>query len=213
MFHLLYDFSVEVGDTVLNRDPKFMDNATDSIFKSVVDSVSEISINGEYLKTVYMHNITGPLYMFDQITERMGCHSYMFPQTSLSCDAACYWPLRCYRDCIISYNSPYYSSCTRLVSFIENQFYSASKNRILSQNFNGDVLIDFSDFKISNSIFINVYNLQGQLYLTKKINAQSDLISMNVSELRNGIYIFQIIDRNSIIYGQKLLIINTRDMP
>jgi hypothetical protein len=97
--YLLYDFNAETGDTLTFREPYFTGFSSDSTFSLIVDSTNHLIINGINLKTIYLHNLSNILGRWDLYNvhiEKIGNTTYMFPQSILDCDAACFDPLRCY---------------------------------------------------------------------------------------------------------------------
>lgn len=109
-FYLLYDFTKEVGDTIIIKEP-YSVALYDSIVL-IVDSISlEVISDTLQLKTYYVNSIltlSNPELQFSgKIIEKIGNYSYFFPNDQLVCDGGCPDPLRCYSDELLNYVSYY----------------------------------------------------------------------------------------------------------
>jgi hypothetical protein len=103
-FWLLYDFNAEKGDTLTFREPYFTGTSPDTTFSIVVDETKIITYNRFVdMKIIYSHTLTGPWDLFNLQIEKIGNLPYMFPQISLTCDAACFDPFRGYLDAQMNY--------------------------------------------------------------------------------------------------------------
>jgi len=93
-FHLLYDFSADKGDTIILG---YYTNHDGTALKMIIDSTSEISINGQIRKLQYVTSGDGISIEFGGIViSGIGNIEYMFPHYDMWNEG----PLRCYEDSI-----------------------------------------------------------------------------------------------------------------
>jgi len=104
-FRILYDFSLEQGDTLQVYIPvneRWLYNSRqDSIAYFVIDSVTTLVLGGETFTAQLLNAIeTGAaayaVGFADWVYESIGSRTYFRPYHALLCDAKCPWPLRCY---------------------------------------------------------------------------------------------------------------------
>lgn len=112
-FHLLYDFKAQAGDSwkipwqVHCELPWCDEPATDTLVV-VVDSVTQVQINGQWLKRQYVHgfpalDIVPDAYFEGTITEKTGFDRYLFLNFYIDlipivCEGYIPLGLRCYED-------------------------------------------------------------------------------------------------------------------
>lgn len=104
-FHVLYDFSLEIGDTMLMyapiafRDFRLEDQKFDA-FR--VDSTTTLSIDGktlrgQYLRRIPPHHFIEGAFIQGWRYELLGTvDGYLFPYGGFQCDGACPYYLRCF---------------------------------------------------------------------------------------------------------------------
>ena len=106
-FELLYDFSLEVGDTmnIVTPGPHYQSSVNDTMIQIVVDSTGERIIDGDTLRTqvISTNSKFNSGYLFyGEIIETIGNEIFLLPHSGF-CDGNCPRPLRCYQDTSIFY--------------------------------------------------------------------------------------------------------------
>ncbi len=108
-FELLYDFSMEVGDTMNIVTPNGHNprRGIDTLLHIRVDSIGIVVLNGDTLRrqVVSMNREKyHSTYIFrGEIIEKIGAETFFLPYNGLICDLSCPNPLRCYQDSSVFY--------------------------------------------------------------------------------------------------------------
>jgi hypothetical protein len=187
-FHLLYDFSLNAGDTLkaqLNNHP-----SNDSVFTHyLIDSIDYANFNGKNLKRQFFHNIDGNCprperWFYDGcFIENAGYYGWLFGIPSIEMDGFGAG-LRCYSDSNVSFNLNPDISCDS----IKNPYKSIEKNipdNILIQNpVEEDLIIKYSG---SNPYNIQIINNMGVI-MTKIDHIFPGLFVTPTSSYPKGIY-------------------------
>jgi hypothetical protein len=201
-FRLLYDFSLEKGDTFYSFQTYDRDT-NKSIRKYIIDSVNTIQISGKQLKRQYLHNIDldpdlhlSYRYIFrdGEIIERIGFNGFMFGSNRnwMSDD---FGPgLKCYHDIDLFYKRYSEANCDGLDGINE-----ADKSEVLKlypNPVNDELVVNYTGNKLYNIEIINSLGIKmmGQNNLSSASN------SLNVKSLKPGVY-FLIIknDKTSLV--------------
>lgn len=210
--HVLYDFDVNVGDTLTHKFPVkfdslwFSENPTVSpYYKLVIDSITTIDINGESLKRVYFSEfneldeetnyIWTPTDLGRWYTEKLGYENFILPyivtgfdENNTGCD------LREFSDNQINFiNTDAYCFTTSTVNPIKENQISLFPNP--SNN-----LIEIKTGEKFDLIFI--YNSQGEI-----VNKLAFNHIISVSNFDNGIYFLTLLSsKNNRIESLKFCI-------
>ena len=178
----LYIFNVVQGDTLIFHSPDIPYPLSDTTWRAVVDSVTNLIISSDTLIRVW----TSPLdnYAFyGSYIEKLGCDFLMFPQNGLIMESD--GPMRCYSDSTISYNFSSLSCDFRLTTGI---------NKI-------DNLLEFSIFPNPTNDIINIVTINNKQQHYKIYNSLGQLImigvllqktSISIDNFNNGIYNIQL---------------------
>src|SRR5690606_1116308 len=107
-FELLYDFSLEVGDTmdIVTPAPYDLNYVSDTMIQMVVDSVGEVVVGNDTLRKQVFRMIRkfDSNYGFGGThIEKIGNLYFLLPVDGLLCDVFCPLPLRCYQDSSLFY--------------------------------------------------------------------------------------------------------------
>jgi hypothetical protein len=194
-FYLLYDFTKEVGDTIIIKEP-YSVALYDSIVV-VIDSISsEVISDSLQLKTYYLDKIlelSKPELQFSgKIIEKIGNYSYFFPKDQLVCDGGCPDPLRCYSDDLLNFVSyypypPYYP-----YSWPCDTFYTSSvlvsllDVDIYPNPFKDFFVIEFGESMTDPFVF-EIYNQSGCLVAQQR-QLFTKKYTENTSTYAPGIY-------------------------
>ncbi len=102
-FELLYDFSLEVGDTmnIVTPAPYNPNYVADTMIQIVIDSVEKVVVGNDTLRKQVFHMTSkfDSYYGFSgTFIEKIGDLYFLLPVDDLLCDNFCPLPLRCYQD-------------------------------------------------------------------------------------------------------------------
>jgi len=203
-FFILYDFNATVGDSWIVSGwniPTPCTNNTDTVS---VDSISNIIINSDTLKVLYV----SPLYPADwtfgwwqnpfnrRVVEKIGCLAYMFPEPYCVTDLSEGGYFRCYSDSSgWSYQTGISPSCDFILGIneMENNFsFSISPNPS-----SGIFTISCSE-KIEG---IEIVNLLGE-----KVSSGSENQEIDLTKESKGIYFVRVWDGEGNYSVQKIII-------
>lgn len=199
-FALLYDFNASPGDIweVYNITTNFGFGNPDTT-KLIVDSIGQTSITGQNLRIIYtsiVNQLESSFHFGGTIIENIGAPS-MFPGFNF-CDPGP-GPLRCYEDQFISYQTgPYF--CDQVTLGVPEK--EKKQITVFPNPSSQFIRIDLSEM-ISGDI--EIINLAGQKVLYRTFEASS--LKINTRKLAEGLYVLNIIDDDSIIHTEKLIIV------
>lgn len=201
--YLMYDFNLNVGDSVYCGYELFISFSRIDTTKFWLESID--SINGKRrLKLKYDLTPWDELDSFTNITywiEGFGAdlhpfHS-LFPLRNLICE--------CDMDTLCQYkflDQPDSNKC-----FCDTTYYDTSVDivdRLKINTFPNPVENTWT-IESDKNARVNLFSLDGQVVLKKDVYAGAN--SINLNELQQGVYIYQVFDENSlgIIYSGKLI--------
>ncbi len=192
-FHVLYDFSLNKGDTLVTRKPHLnVSSLEDSTLRFKVDSVGTWN-GGEYPLRFYA--VGRPVDEHDNewnwggIIEFIGGSNSFFPNTFNDCDGGLApWPLRCYIDSTVHFQFTTYRDCDETITNIPelNEFESNIEvyPNPCSENIN-------IRFKHCTSGDIHICDVTGKILKSKKIENNTKEV-INVNTYKKGTYFLQI---------------------
>lgn len=188
--NLLYDFSLNIGDSVL-----LYQIDTIYFYWFTVTNVDSIEINNEMHKRIIL---SGNFYTDITWVEKIGCldrglfYSPMIFLCGVREDLLCYYY---YNSCL--YTNPNFNYCT---VGLDNPLKTESKTIIYPNPVKDYLNID-SEEMISN---IEILDIEGRLLISKE-NINNINYSTNLDSLSKGVYILKIIYKNGKIGSYKLL--------
>ncbi len=203
---LLYDFSLEVGDTLKVQVPVslFEDYAglyvTEEVFaiaitpiKLVIDSIELIIADGVELTRQYFRGVDtnyNPFIAFGRYaTEKFGFEYFIFPYVSVDyAELNPYSDLISYSDSLINYDSGFNCSLTANSNLDVQEKIAVSPNPVT------DLVKVSSDLKISR---IGIYNLLGYKVFGSDSNGNQYI---DLSRFERGTYVLRIhLEGNTLI--------------
>ena len=196
-FKLMYDFSLDVGDT-LDIETEY-----DNCFYSsaiVVDSIKTVNIEGEDLKVQYLSYTAFYESEYSEkvsykITEKIGIESqFIFRHYCGLSDNFAYEGLRCYSDNNITYINKWWADhytnikCDSLIYDPTSEIIKEMKNEIcVFPNPVKDILnINF----IIKAKGIEIYNLFGEKIIQYPVH--TNFVSIDLSKYSKGVYLIKI---------------------
>lgn len=189
-FYLLYDFSKEVGDTIVIKEPLSATEYDSIVVK--VDSISyddysdQVRLKSQYVSVIF--DLRSKWDFFGKNTEKMGNQYYFFPTNQLECDGGCPQPLRCYSDKDLEYHH-YYSwwPCDTLYTYSE--IFGKLSLRIYPVPFENFLTIE-TETGFGKNYNIELFNNSGILLLRQ--SSFSDRIVLDMIHFDAGSYILRI---------------------
>jgi hypothetical protein len=187
-FHLLYDFSLNAGDTLKAQLNTSITN--DTVFSHyLIDSVDYVNFNGKNLKRQFTHNIDGncpsPERWFynGYFIENAGYNGWLLGSESIDIDGFGA-RLRCYSDSNVSFNLNTNISCDS----IENPFKSI-ENEILDYLYilnpvSNELILKYTGSGSYNILIVN--NMGVKMADFNQINNGQTMISTSLYP--KGIY-------------------------
>jgi hypothetical protein len=189
-FYILYDFSANVGDSWISRNPWEYFNylpmpEDDTLTMYSVDSVRFVSYNGVIVKQLYVSS-SSDWYFAGYISERIGCLHFMLPGKWLEWDPPVEGNVRCYFDEEISYTS--FIPCDTLITGVsgeKNKSYSIS---VYPNPFTDKIYIQ-SDEKVET---IELYNLYGEQISVRLWDTENVKLVVEPKNLPSGFYLIKV---------------------
>ena len=201
-FYLLYDFSKEVGDTIVIKEPLSATEYDSIVVK--VDSISyddysdQVRLKSQYVSVIF--DLRSKWDFFGKNTEKLGNQYYFFPTNQLECDGGCPQPLRCYSDKDLEYHQ-YYSwlPCDTIYTYSEMP--DKLNLRIYPVPFENFLTIETgTDF--GKNCNIELFNNSGILVLRQ--SSFFDRIVLDMTHFDTGCYIIRIRTKENV-YIKKII--------
>lgn len=211
-FHVLYNFSLSKGDSILlySEMPNRCTDKT-SYGWSRIDTVYTVQVNNQTLKTYLSTHVEGSVWGFDgwPVIEKIGSTQYLLPQNSF-CGFMDGQPqigqLRCYSDPELG--DFYYEKvpCDTITSFPDS-FSSLNRNSQLKvfPNPVSDKLFVQSHQRLKEGSTLEMYSVNGELIKRECLKGEVTSYQFNLSYLEPGIYILRMIS-DSGKYAEEIII-------
>ena len=165
----LYIFNVSQGDTLNFHSPDVPFNPADTIWKAVVDSVTNFIIGANTLKRVWTTSL-GNYSFHGSYIEKIGCDFLMFHQPAnliLEHDG----PIRCYIDDSISYNFTNLPCDYRLTTGI-NEFTLEPKIRLYPNPNDGNMVLEHQLAENDYGVLV-IYDITGKAIRSYNFNNET----------------------------------------
>lgn len=192
----LYIYNVSKGDTLTYHIPDIPTFPSDTLWKSIVDSVSLFIVGSDTLKRVWTSDI-GSYSFWGGYIELIGSPFLMLHQPHIIYPE---WdgPLRCYSDNRISYNFSSYPCDKRITNGIHEN--SQGIELFISPNPSSN----FLTIKNANDILTNytIYNISGQMVLYGQVTSTTTIA---IDKLNQGLYSIEF-KTNTIIKRKQFVI-------
>lgn len=190
--YLLYDFSLEEGDT-------FIGSFNGCTISLPVQSVDSVTLNNDEKRK----RISFETYATDEIwIEGIGSLNGLLNPGYYQCIADVYYELLCYKeDGVLIYDNPYYESCYINTVDIDNLDNTLSF-KVTPNPFKNSLHIDFN-YSSTNEYEIHLLNLQGTIL--RLIEIQSGNRTISTSEIPSGMYFIQLFENGKLMNSKKLM--------
>lgn len=211
-FKILYDFNLSVGDTLLTHIPRnrtFYDfscthfDLDDQLIsyktRMIIDSINYSLIDGQELKTLYTRpdgqDMSNDCFVFEAITERIGCEVGLCGYYCTQCVAGCHGHLRCYSDNLVNYH-PAVEDC----EFILNSVHHPDHLNFVTYPNPTSSSVYLNDQINANQF--TLYNTNGKKVLSGKV----DQNEIQIGDLNKGLYILVLYDsQQEVIYSNRIV--------
>ncbi len=196
-FHVLYDFTVSVGDTMYVYGSNGYDNG---YVTTVVDTVSQVIFNADTLRAYHLklesHSPITAYAFGGWVIEKMGNLGSFVPESELDCDGGCPNWLRCFKNSAIDYQVEVCDTIKDLrvstidideeLMTVEPRLYPNPLSRHEALH------IEYSDI---SSLSVSVFDMEGRVMLSEQ--AVSDGSLSLPSDMSAGVYMVHVVDRDS----------------
>jgi hypothetical protein len=211
-FQLVYDFSLNPGDT-LHRNVSTI--GCDSVSPIIVDSITETSIDGVPIKIQHLSYVgyntqfNGEDYTFRMtIMERIGSeNSFMNePLTCLIIDNFTFTGLRCYVDKNIEYHSDWWKNIYNNIA-CDTLIYTGTRELKISDDISISPNPTSGPFTITSKLplkSLEIYNISGYKIKTYDLRS-NEFGDFDIKGFRNGIYILRLISISGK-YDEKVIV-------
>ena len=204
-FHVLYNFSLSKGDSILlySEMPNQCINKTKYGWSSI-DSVYSDTINNHQLKAYFSTHKEGSVWGFDSfsIIEKIGSTQYLLPQNA-SCGIMDGEPqiglLRCYSDTEIGFYQFGNVPCDKIESWPDS-FIQLNKNslfRLYPNPVADELTIECND-QILEEFNLNIFDLNGKLVHSQTFFPEEKI---DLSFLKRGLFAIMIFNNFKLYYN------------
>ncbi|MBI4647899.1 MAG: T9SS type A sorting domain-containing protein [Bacteroidia bacterium] len=194
---LLYDFNVEIGDTI-NVINTFLNNLFHPL---IVLNIDSILINNVYRKRISFTNSFNNESWTEGIGSTLGILNSSFADTS-----GCSYELICHleNDSLL-YLNPNYSSCNILD--ITNSIKKKLNNKNIFKIYPNPITENSVIISgLNNKALMKVYNINGKIIKTYKIQG-NQTINIGRDKFSSGFYFYKVIMDNQLITCGKFIIL------
>lgn len=194
-FYLLYDFDLEIGDTIsiVVDAPIFQ---VDTMVYLKVTKKEVVNLNGldrrrMYLEGLEIGNYSYTFYFDGWQYEGIGSLAYFSPADPVLCDYFCLPSLRCYDDSLISLKQIDFGCEEILITSARDEFLEPEKEINVFPNpvhLSESVSIQFPSI-INGQVEVEVIDLSGRRIAYKKIENVNHEITFPLDLASSGIYL------------------------
>jgi hypothetical protein len=213
-FKLMYDFTLEVGDTL---DVGIDLGSCDSVSAIIVDSISTINLNGHDLQVQYISYTMFAESQYgstetinEKIIERIGIEEQeglIYTRKCLLDEKFNLTGLRCYSDDDISYKSTWWTNyfygadCDSLINGITANIHKTESGEFLVYPNPSNDFVTIST-KNTDDFYIELYNSSG-IKLSKTDLSKTTIIDLH--KYQPGLYLIKIYQNLTEVYAYKII--------
>jgi hypothetical protein len=209
-FHLLYNFSMNKGDSILLYSELPNLCGTDHYGWNKVDSTFHTDVNGIDLKSYYLSPINKSIWYFESfpILEKMGSLLYLIPQMAFCgiSDVPILGTLRCYTDDSLGFfRYDNFISCdstttwkTDVSVLTGNRFFSIYPNPATNELF-----VKNEDAGKNEALTVDFFDIKGNKIVEKVLTQEKS--KFDLTSLPKGSYLIIIKNNKKEFYHEKIL--------
>ena len=204
-FHPLYDFSLEIGDTMKIKVTEDLTSNDDSIAYFIVDSLRTTQINGrtfraQYLEPLFIGAIAYAVTFAGWRIEGIGNLRTFLPYYDLICDHYCPLSLRCYSDSETDYKRVNFE-CDAIImnSNTENPKHQLEEINIFPNPASvGELIqIEIGEMFREDGFKLQIFDNRGNM-VGSEVTTYKDLITLE-HHFPSGIYYLRIQAEDKVI--------------
>lgn len=211
-WQILYNYAVQAGQSWTTSILEPTDLTSTIIFTVTVDSVKTIAINGMNLRTLFVNYIPVIPNSFlpampAQITERFGCHNFLFnytvPPYMTNQDQS--MGVLCYEDITFGLHQFTDKPCNYefYVGLQENNM-DASDVHLYPNPNNGTFWLHLPNSNAVSEAELSISELTGRIVKTLSLSPQ-EAQAIDLKELSNGVYLVSVTENKQLIYTSKII--------
>ncbi|TVR77200.1 MAG: T9SS C-terminal target domain-containing protein [Chitinophagaceae bacterium] len=220
-FYVLYDFNLQVGDTLLIREdfPVYYDEGgiTDNLrFEIVVDSLSFRVVNGDRLieqftKPVF---IDGQIYPFSYVVESNNMNPFRIPVVEnigslqiffgvqyYTFIVGCVGGIRCYESPDFFYEAPGIDSCA--ISSSEDILMPQFKLKFYPNPASDYITINIPE-ELQN-VTVEIYDVQSRKVFSQKVSQEKSIITLD--GLTSGVFLVTVLQNGQVLTRERLVVL------
>ena len=199
-FHMFYNFNASKGDvwTITGGSVVNPSTSISDTFLVSVDTTYSAVYNGVSLKTLEIStiNAVGNVWLFDGlVVEKFGHLSLHRPWHGL--EEINLTGLRCYSDSAFGQYTTVSYSCDSTWMAVGINDLNIHKLKVYPNPASDQLTIDATELNLTSALqTLEIYNLQGQLVEQYAITSNNNLITVDVSNLNNGVFFYTVKSEN-----------------
>lgn len=201
---LLYDFNLEVGDTIWHTFSETF-FTTDSFFQHVLTVDSMLLLDGKYRKRWVFESATTP---DDIVIEGIGSISgigLFNPIKNAWATNGDQYQFACFKhnDTALYINNPECENCFCSMLTSIDKPKNVFQCKITPNPVSGKIQLCFNNEV--NNVEILIYNTSGQLIYTCN-NVSGKTTSLDMSNFKSGLYLLQVSENQIILFSDKIIV-------
>jgi hypothetical protein len=205
-WQVLYNFAAQPGQTWTNV---LKNSAGINItYTTYVDSVRYVTVNNYTLKQLAVNYAGISTYTNNyRITERLGVNGYLFNYDSYQgCDDNFFLDFLCYQDNAfgIKQFTSYDCNYSNPLGINDKLETRNDKLKIYPNPSSGMLTIQLEDATLSN-YNLKLINVLGQEEKLPELVKQNDIVTLNIQQLKKGIYFLHVFDKGKLICTEKII--------
>lgn len=205
-FYVLYNFGAQVGDTWRVRSLTFISEGVELEAEIEVQNIRHVEINGETLRQLEVRsNSLGLSFASGEhnlITEKIGSHDYLFPQSTILDVVGIIGPLRCYQDNTFGlYNNTSGEACDAIFTSTEKT--TKEDHFLIYPNPTSNHIAIQCSTQERNDLQVSIYSIQGQLIEKKEFKESEMTLEMAIPQ--KGTYLISIESKKGVKWIKKVV--------
>jgi Secretion system C-terminal sorting domain len=202
---LLYDFNLNVGDTL---QPTYINNP--AISKNYVKKIDSILIGTRYRKQFIVTDINDSAYWRDSIIEGIGSNQGLFGNMVWGFES--YSFLLCFEQNDTTIYPRLNEGCQIFVLGVPDIEKEKANFIVYPNPNNGDFTVTFIHPElVSENPIIQIYNILGEQVYYKSYQPSAisyQPLTIDLSSQPNGVYFCRVVSENNVLLGEGKVIIN-----
>jgi Fe-S-cluster formation regulator IscX/YfhJ len=213
-WQILYNYAALPGQSWVTNVQAVPSTTITETYTITVDSVNYTNVNSYNLKVMYVKYSYYPFYSIIKIdekaiiTERFGCDNFMFNYHGYSLNADFSYLNLCYNDNSFGLKQFTSKSCDYIAIVDDNALAKDNLNDLNIKLFPNPSSITINVEllnKKTSDYQLKIINSLGQQEKIEEINKQNDVVTINIHQLKKGIYFLHIFDNDKLMCSEKII--------